>query len=140
MSFEQLLELQNKYGDLKAKWYRQLLTLAAGGFALLAGLGPAIPLGVGRYFLAGAWLFLGLGICFGAAAIYLEVERAGTLRDAFREELQKSLNKSGSQKMNGPVVANPRKFFSMAGPLMVASLLLAVVNLVSYSMLRALAG
>lgn len=94
MSLDKLSELHKEAQDLQSVWLKSLLTIASGGFALLAGLGPKIPpVGMGKYFLAGAWICLGLGIIAGSAAIYTEVDRANQLFAKYREELSRSLEK-----------------------------------------------
>ena len=100
---------------------------------MLAGLGPAIPIGVGKYFLAGTWLFLGMGIIAGAVATYLEVNLANNLVKKYHSELMKNLKEQGSLVINDVVVANPSRILSWSKPLMVISLLFAVVCLVAYS-------
>lgn len=137
---EQFIEIRQKMHDNRAAWYRQMLTLASGGLAILAGFGPAVPQGMGRYFLVGTWVFLGVGICAGAAATYLEVNRAKNLAEQFRLQLQQSLQSGTGLSPNVPIVARPHRFFSWSEPVMVSSLLLAVVCLVSYSVLVTLSA
>lgn len=138
MSIQKLLELQDKQAELQATWYRQLLTLASGGLALLAGFGPSIPIGIGKYFLAGTWIFLGSGIVSGAAATYLQVDVAKRLARRYRDVLQKNLAESGQPTVTEPIVANPSNILSWSKTVMLTSLLLAVCCLVIYSVLRTL--
>lgn len=140
MSAQQLLDLRDKRDALQAVWFRQLLTLAAGGLALLVGLGPPVSSGIERYFLAGTWVFLGLGVLSGSAATYLEVSRANNLEAAFRSRLVKSLDQGRALSPSDLISAGPHRFFSWSQSFMVVSLLLAVCCLVSYAVLTTLAA
>jgi hypothetical protein len=139
MSVEQLISLVDKHSELRTAWYRQILTVAAGGFALLVGLGTKVPPGIGKYFLAGTWVCLGLGIAAGGAATYLEVSRAKNLARDFREQLHRSLQSRQALSPTVPIVAKPGRLYAWSGPVMVVSLLTAVVCLVICSVLTALA-
>jgi hypothetical protein len=138
MSIEKLVSLMDKQVELQSAWYRHILTISAGGFAILSGLGPAAPIGIGKYFLAGTWLCLGLGIVGGGTATYLEVSRAKNLADGYKAQLLKDLHEKGQPTVSAPVVVNPNRFFSWAKSLMVVSLLMAVACLVTYSILTTL--
>jgi len=140
MSLDKLSELHKEAQFLYSAWLKSLLTISSGGFALLAGLGPKVPpAGMGKYFLAGAWVCLGLGIVAGAAAIYTEVDRANRIFANYREELSRSLDRKGLPIVDTPVGAKPKKVYSLLAPrIMVISLLLAVIMLVAYSVLIAL--
>ena len=138
MSVNKLIELHQEAQSLRSAWYKSILTIASGGFALLAGLGPKVPPGgMGKYFLAGAWVCLGVGIISGAATIYTEVERATHLAEGYRAELIRNLETSGQPTVDEIVVSNPRKIFSYAPRVMVSALTLAVALLVVYSVLLA---
>lgn len=139
MSINKLMELHKEVQHLQSAWYKSILTIASGGFALLAGLGPHVPpQGMGKYFLAGAWVCLGLGIVAGAATIYTEVDRATRIFESYRAELLRSLDEKGQPTVAVPVVSKPRMVFSLVAPrVMIASLLMAVVLLVVYSVLLA---
>lgn len=134
----QLLELRQRQSDLQAAWLRQLLTLAAGGLALLVGLRPPAA-GIGQYFLAGTWILLGVGICSGAAATFLEVHAAKTLATRFQSALIQALQEGRDLSSGDLVVATPHRFFAWSRYLMVASLLLAVCCLVVYAVLATFA-
>ena len=138
MSLQQFAALHKEQAELQAAWYRHLLTLASGGLAFLAGIGPAIPIGIGKYFLAGTWIFLGVGIVSGAAATYLQVDLAAKLAKRFQAELQQNLREHGQPVVTSLVVANPSKLFSWSRIVMIFSLLFAVCCLVIYSVLRSL--
>lgn len=138
MSIQQLVSLREKQAELHAAWYRQLLTLASGGLALLAGIGPEVPVGIGKYFLAGTWVFLGVGIVSGGAATYLQADLATKLTERFREELLHNLRENGQPTVTSLVSANPAKIFSWSKSVMVVSLLLAVCCLVTYAVLNTL--
>ena len=65
---EQYADLVNKGFEVEVVWLRQILTLAAGALALLAGLGPEVPPdGPARLVLAATCAFLAFGIIAGAA-------------------------------------------------------------------------
>ena len=135
MSVKQLIELRQKQADAQATWERQVVTVASGALALLAGLGPPTPTGVGKYFLAATWVFLGLGIVFGAAATYLHVSAAKNLANKFQEQLLNSIQNEKDLSPNVPIVAHPNKIYSLSKPVMVVSLLLAVCCLVTYAVI-----
>ena len=138
MSVNKLLELHQEAQSLRSAWYKSILTIASGGFALLAGLGPKVhPEGMGKYFLAGAWVCLGLGIVAGAVTIYIEVDRASRLAEDYKAKLLHNLEKTGQPTVDEPVVSNPRKIFSFAPLVMAPALILAVALLVAYSVLLA---
>ena len=140
MSLQQLIELREKKSVAQSIWYRHILTLACGGLALLSGLTPKVPPGVGQYFLAGTWFFLGLGIIAGGAATYLEVDSANKLAAEFQNQLQKSLEEDIPLSRMPLVVSTPNKIFSLAKPVMVIPLMLAVVCLVCASIITTLSA
>jgi hypothetical protein len=140
MSLQKLVSLHKEQADLESAWYRQLLTLASGGLALLVGLGPSVPTGIGKFFLAGTWVFLGLGIVLGAAATYLDVDRATKLKNQYGAELQKSILEHGRAVVTSIVVASPSKLLLWSKVAMVVCLLLAVSCLVTFSVLKTLSA
>ena len=80
---------------------RQILTLAAGALVLLAGLGPDIPSdGPSKYLLATTWEGLGLGIIFGAAATYIDADRAMRSAVLFSKHLLRVIE----QKSSSPLI------------------------------------
>lgn len=132
---KQLLDLNDKVQDLLTAWHRQLLTLAAGGLTLLVGLGPDVPTNpMARYCLATALVALGLGISFGAAAIYRDVYCLRTQRDAFARQLRKALEKRMPLPCR-PIFGKPGTPYKWCGYLMVGSLLVAVIALVAFSVI-----
>ena len=140
---KQLMELRQKRSDLEAIWYRQILTLAAGGLALLAGLGPRVPANMGntgKYFLACTWVFLGMGIIAGSAATYREVSLAKNIAEQFQNQLVQSLREGRQLSPHDLVSASPNKLFLRAKKVMIVSLLLAVCCLVGYSILATLSS
>ena len=138
--FQKFLDIAKDRNERQSAWYRQLLTLTSAGLALLVGLKPVIPPdGPAKYFLAAAWAFLGLGILFGAAATYSEVSLARRLASGFQKQLLQDLER-GEGPSTKPIYANPHKFFSVSKVVMVISLILAVVSLVTYSILNTLRG
>ena len=134
----QLMELRRNHQELSSAWYRQLLTLAAGGLALLVGLQPPAA-GIGRYFLAGTWVCLGAGICLAAAATYLDVHRAKMLADSFRAQVSQALAAGRDLSPSDIAVARPKRFYTWSRYLTVSVLLLAVGCLVTYAVLATLA-
>ena len=134
--WEKYNDLQRKSFEADITWIRQVLTLAAGAFALLVGLGlDAPPEGSARYFLAATWVCLGLGVVAGAAATYLDAHFAGQdAVDAFFE---------ARLKTDTPP-SPPRTFewtttlLSLCKPLMVVSLLAAVIFLATYAVMTTL--
>jgi len=138
MSIKQLVELQNEANLLSAAWLRQLLTLASGSLAILAGLSPHTHSNIDKYFLVATWVFLGLGIIFGAAATYLEVNRASRLVLEFRSQVELSLHAGQDGQLSSLIFAHPQKFYLASKYIMVYSLLLSVVSLVSYAVLSTL--
>ena len=103
---KQYAYLISKGHEIEATWLRQILALAAGALALLAGLGPYVPPeGPSKYFLATTWVGLGLGIIFGAVATYIDADRATKSAVLFGKHLLrviektiKSLNRSAAKQ------------------------------------------
>ena len=132
-------DLISKGHESEAIWLRQILTLAAGALALLAGLGPDVPPeGLGKYLLVTTtWAGLGLGIVFGAAATYIETDRATRSAAAFGEYLVRLLE----QKPSLPFVSVPvNKLYVVCKPLMVISLLISVCSLTFFAIITTLAN
>ena len=135
---QQLFDLMDRTHEAETAWFRQILTLSAGALAVLAGLGPEIPPeGPAQYFLAATWVCLGSGICTGAGALYLAVDRSRRLASHFREELHRSLREETPMQ---PVVANPRGLLVRCRPAMVVSLISAVICLTGYAVATTLVG
>lgn len=98
---DQLSELGNKRNEAQYAWNRQMLTISAGGFAILIGLSPKVPDDrIGKVLLAAAWAFLGLGILSGAAATYAEASLARSLLKNFREQVERNMEKNIDPSMN----------------------------------------
>lgn len=135
---EKLLELQLDFHTQQTGWYQQMLTVAAGGLALLVGLNPDIPEGMARYFLALAWAGLGIGIVAGFAAAYGSVSRAGRLARDFRDKLLKAAWDNRRLTTDDISVAAPKKIYVYARKVTVVSLLVSVASLVAFAMLRTL--
>jgi len=134
----QLMELRENYHDLQAQWYRRLLTLASGGLALLAGLGPRVPADMGntgKIALACTWVFLGIGIISGSATTFLEVNRAKVQAELFRKKLISSLHDGTVLQTTDLAIANPKKIYLYSKNIMIGALLLAVCSLVLYAIL-----
>lgn len=136
MSIEKLLELHDKQVELRSAWNRNMLSLAAAGLALLAGLNPQAASLLTQFLLSGTWLCLGSGIVSAAASTYLEVDRARSLAEVYKAQLLQNLQERGTSEVTEFVASNPKKIYSVARYVMVVSLLCAVVLLVLYSILR----
>ena len=134
---EKFVELDEKQAQSEALWLRQLLTLAAGALAILAGLGPDAPSeSFAQYFLAATWACLAIGISSGGAATYIATDRAKAAADAYGEELHKSIN----QRDYKPQLlwASPTPILRICKPLMIFSLLAAVLSLAAYAIITTL--
>lgn len=131
-------DLISKGHESEAAWLRQILTLAAGALALLAGLGPDVPPeGLGKYLLVTTWAGLGLGIVLGAAATYIETDRATRSAAAFGEYLVRLLE----QEPTPPFMSVPvNKLYVVCKPLMVISLLVSVCSLTFFAIMTTLAA
>lgn len=129
---KQFAALREKQLALTANWVQHLLSLAVGALAVLSGLSPPAVSGIERILLACTWGCLGLGIVFGAMATFGQVHLLRSLTIRFQEEIVRSIQE-GRQSIGKPVTANPSKAFSFATPVMVVSLLLAVMCLVAFS-------
>ena len=134
----QYVDLISKGHEIEATWLRQILTLAAGALALLAGLGPEIPSdGPSKYLLATTWAGLGLGIVFGAAATYIETDRAKKSTVLFGEHLLRVME----QESSSPIIpVPPNRLYVLCKPLMVISLLIAVISLTAFAITTTLAS
>ena len=135
---EKYAGLVKKGHEVEVAWLRQILTLAAGALALLAGLGPEVPAdGLARLLLAATWACLGVGIIAGAAATYVEVDRARASADVFGEQISRELDMKPTRSLI-PVPTN--RLFLLCKPLMVVSLLAAVVCLTGFAIITTLAA
>ena len=135
---EQYADLVNKGLEIEVVWLRQILTLAAGALALLAGLGPEVPPdGPARLLLAATWACLGLGIIAGAAATYVEVDRARSSANAFGEQITRELHKKPTRKL---ISVRTNRVYLLCKPLMIVSLLAAVVCLAGFAIITTLAA
>ena len=136
--WEEYKDLQRKSFEADITWIRQILTLAAGAFALLVGLGLDVPPeGSARYFLAATWVCLGLGVVAGGAATYLGAHFAEQdAVDAFFEaRLKTDTPPSPSRTFEWTTT-----LLSLCKPLMVVSLLAAVIFLATYAVMTTLEG
>ena len=134
---KQYAELITKGQEVEATWLRQVLTIAAGTLALLAGLGPDVPSdGAGKYLLATTWAGLGLGIVAAAAATYIEVNRARTAAIHFGEHLLRIMENQPSSPL---ISIPPNRIYVISKPVMLVSLLVSVVCLTAYAITTTLA-
>lgn len=138
MSIKQLAESQNEANNLSSAWLRQLLTLASGALAILAGLSPHTHSNIDKYCLAATWVFLGIGIIFGSAATYLEVNLAKKIATEIRSQVSQSIHEGKGDQIKSLIVVPPNKFFLASKYIMVFSLLLSVVSLVIYAVISTL--
>ena len=132
-SLKKLVALADEAHDAEAAWLRQILTLATGALALLVGLGPESPTDTAsRLLLAGTWVSLGLGIVFGAAATYLVVERA--MKATLAVSKKARIEAEGG--IPPTMVSVPiNSLYIYCKPVMIISLLVAVVCLTGFSVL-----
>ena len=133
---DQLFALKNKFHGMQGNWYREILTISVAGLTVLVGLDPELPSGIGKYFLAATWAFLGTGILAGATATYADVSRAGKLAESFRAALLISLREQRRLTIDDVPTAEPGKLFVLARPIAIGSILLAVVSLVAFAVFR----
>ena len=135
---EQYADLVNKGFEVEVVWLRQILTLAAGALALLAGLGPEVPPdGPARLLLAATWAFLGFGIIAGAAATYVEVDRAQSSASAYGEQITRELHNKSTRKL---ISVRTNRLYLLCKPLMILSLLGAVASLTGFAIITTLAA
>ena len=136
---KQYAELITKGHDVEVTWLRQVLTLAAGTLAILAGLGPDVPSEEpDKYLLATTWAGLGLGIVTGAAATYVEVNRARTAAVRFGEHLLR-ITENQNQPSSPLISIPPNRLYVICKPVMLISLLVAVACLTAYAITTTLA-
>ena len=134
---KQYAELITNGHEVEVTWLRQVLTLAAGTLVLLAGLGPDVPSdGPSKYLLATTWAGLGIGIVAGSVASYVEVNRARTAATRFGEHLLRIIeNQPSSPRISIP----PNRLYVICKPVMLVSMLVAVVCLTAYAITTTLA-
>ena len=129
---KRIVELDEKRDEQQALWLRQILTLAAGALAILAGLGPAAPTeGPAKYFLSATWASLGIGIVSGAAATYLAVSHANKTANTYRAQFNKDIENKTQSK--GFIHVPRNKWLARSMPVMIFSLLAAVLCLAAYA-------
>lgn len=90
---EKLAHLSREDQEAEQTWIRFVLTLAAGAFALLAGIQPEVsPEGLARIILAATWGCMRSGIVFGVVATYVDAARkravALSMAEAIKEKLE----------------------------------------------------
>ena len=128
---EKYANLVSKSHEVEVAWLRHVLTLAAGALALLAGLGPEVPPdGPARILLAATWACLGTGIVAGAAATYIEVDRARSSVNVYGEQISRELDNKPIKVL---VQAPTNRLIELCKPAMILSLLGAVVCLTAYA-------
>ena len=135
---QQLVSLQARKHELEAAWFRQLLTLAAGGLTILVALAQPST-GIARLFLVGTWVSLGVALVSGAAATYLEVERQRAALDSFCSQTESAIRAAKPLDTSAPIIGTPRAIFAKARYVMIASLLSSVVMLVAHAIAAAFA-
>ena len=133
-------DLADKQCLANSVWTRQILSLAAGGLALLVAFQPATPNSLTeKYLLAVTWIALGIGILSGASAAYSEVSLAKNLTEKYRKELHQILKERVDRPMP-TIAAAPSLICRISKMLMIVSLLVAVVCLVGYAVTRTLSN
>ena len=130
--YRKLADLAGKVYAAEDLWLRQILTLAAGALALLAGLGPDVPSeGPARYLLAATWACLGLGIIVGAGATYVNVHRARRYAMQYGKMLKLTLKTGEPPPQLIPLEMN--RLLLLSKPMAMVILLAAVLCLTGYS-------
>lgn len=116
LPYEEERELQalqrelDRHRQVRYNWLRFLVTLAAGSFAVLAGLQPAKTGTTGTacaLFLRSTWGTLALGILSGAVALYGEASAAAAAETRCREAIARLT--SGSPRSIGSLFPRPRR-------------------------------
>ena len=126
---DRAVQSNKEYMQNEATWLRHILTLAGGALTLLAVLGPTPPPeGVSQYLLAATWAFLGIGIASGAAATYLDVDRAKKSTEMLLQML----------KGHSPPVRSRNIYLLLCKHVMIVSLLAAVLCLAGYAIINTL--
>lgn len=136
---KELIAASEARNKAQADWYRQILTIATGGFALLIALTPQQGLdSPAKYVLSAAWILLGVGILAAAAATYLEVDVRDRQVRNIVGQIVDNLHDGRAIADIQEAVVTPSWLFSASRKLMVVSLLLAVVCLVAFAVMRTL--
>lgn len=129
----QLVALKEKQNERLGNWVRFVMTIAAGGLALLLGTLQLPPDDiVARMLLASGLVFLGLGIVFGAAASHLEIVIERKILEQYSDEIQQAAREQRSLLRSPVIAAKPNWWQQKYKPGMMLSLLLAVVCFVAY--------
>jgi hypothetical protein len=129
---KQACELKQDACREEANWFKHILTISFGSLTLLVSLMPTIPdLPAAKYLIIGTWLFLGLSILFGIGATYQPVSLLRKSGDA----VAKSIMEENSKPIVG---VNTHWFFSICRIVMLASLILAIVCMVAFSITKTL--
>lgn len=135
---ERLTRLAGEAQEAEQTWIRLILSLAAGAFALLAGIQPEVPPegDLVRIILAATWGCMGLGILFGAVATYVGPARKQAIALSMAEAIKVKLEGGRpSDLLSAPV----SPIYPLSKALMVISLLSAVVGLTLYAILSTMA-
>jgi len=137
---KQLTELVNSQAQQQQVFYRHLLMVVSGALAVLGALStqPQPDSLLARYLLIGTWLFLGLSVLLGVGATYMAVSTANRLKLAFHSQLAQQVIEGDYHAAMKIVSVKPNAFFVLCSVAFVCSWLLAVVLLVSYSVVNLL--
>jgi hypothetical protein len=133
--FRQLCSLANDRDQKHYAWIRHLLLLASGALtALVAFRAGTQSIGVALLFLRIGWVSLGLGILLGAFCLHGEVWTASKLAKlAAQEAIERSRRGESSPS---PIFANRPALYRWAEKCFYASLVVAVISLVTHAVLR----
>jgi hypothetical protein len=124
--------LSQKREDKRYAWLRHLLLLAAGSLSVLVSLRSGDHLsGFPHYCIATALAALGLGILFGAVALYGEIRGAHGLAVSYVEEALRRLREPGTP--DRPVGFQLPPFYVRCEQGCYLSLVVAVLSLIVYA-------
>jgi hypothetical protein len=131
---KQLFDLADDRNKLYYAWLKNILTLATGTLALLVSLRHGTHLAEPqKYFLVASWIFLGIGIIFGASSIYGEVALATALTKNVKKHMLETYKEPAKFEAITPIVAQPHWFWKTSQYVMCFSLILAIIALVTYA-------
>ena len=125
---KQLFELGKNREEKKYEWLRWVILLASGAFTLLVSFHTTrTDIEWARTLLKVSWLGLGMGILFGALALYGEVYTMNQLVRKVADELKKEY---GTRL---PVTAGPTRMQKLAEPLCYISLTISIFSMMAYA-------
>lgn len=134
-ALNKLNEVMQRTNAAHLAWLRHTLTLAAGTLALLVALRPEAVSPLAAVLLAGTWVLLGLGLCCGSAATFIEVDLLKQEKEQLRQAYMKCMREGRYPEFEGQMVVAPRWYLLAASKVTSWALLLAVVFLVSFAII-----